>query len=111
MAFLLSQLLPFLIAIILVGATAALWRGVLPSVWSYMGLALLIVLGVHRVVQVGAEIVKLFTSGGYFLEYQKQPNMVEMAERSLTLETIVVSVLVVALSFPLLSWLRTLLAR
>ena len=96
---------------ILVGATAVLWRGVLPSVWSYVGLALLVVLGLHRVLQVGAEIVKLFRTGGYFLEYQKPPNMVEMAERSFTLEAVVVSLLIAALSWPLLSWLRTLLTR
>lgn len=111
MAFLFALILPFLTCVALVGTTALLWRAALPSVWSYVGLALLVVLGVHRVLQVAAEVIKLFTHGGYFLGYQKQPNMVELAERSFTVEAVTISVLVAVISWPLLSWLRSLLAR
>jgi hypothetical protein len=111
MIFLFSLLLPLLTCVLLSGATAILWRSVLPSAWSYLGLALLVLLGLHRILQVGAEIVKLFSTSGYFLEYQKKPNVVEMAERSFTLEAVVISLLIVLFSWPILSWLRNLLAR
>lgn len=111
MSFLLSLLLPLLTTVVVVGTTATLWRSTLPSVWVYVGVSSLIVLGLHRVLQIGTEAIKLFNSGGYFLEHQKQPNVVEAVARSLTIEALIVSLLLALLSWPVLGWLRTLLAR
>lgn len=113
MSFLLSLVLPFAVCVLLVGITSAFWWGKLHKPWAYVTFALLAMLGLHRVLQAGAEVVSLIASapGGYFLEYQPQPDLAQLAERSLTLEALLVSAVLVVAGWPLLRWLRALLSR
>lgn len=113
MSFLLSLALPFAVCVLLVGVTSALWWGKLHKPWAYVTFAFLAVLGLHRVLQAGADFIDVIAStpGGYFLEYQSQPDLVQLAERSLTIEALLVSTVLVVVGWPLLRWLRALLSR
>ncbi|MCR6477267.1 hypothetical protein NU688_13990 [Variovorax sp. ZS18.2.2] len=116
MSFLLSLVLPFAVCVLLVGITSAFWWGKLQKPWAYVTFAFLAVLGLHRVLQAGADFIGLIASastpGGYFLEYQQsQPDLVQMVERSLTTEALLVSTVLVVAGWPLLRWLRALLSR
>ncbi|MDQ0042458.1 hypothetical protein [Variovorax boronicumulans] len=111
MSFLLSLVLPVAVCVLLVGITSAFWWGKLQKPWAYVAFAFLAVLGLHRIVQVGAEFLRLFRRGGYYLEYQNQPDLAQLAERSLTIEALLVSTVLVVAGWPLLRWLRALLSR
>jgi hypothetical protein len=110
-SFLLSLVLPVAVCVLLVGITSAFWWGKLQKPWAYVAFAFLAVLGLHRIVQVGAEFLRLFRRGGYYLEYQNQPDLAQLAERSLTIEALLVSTVLVVAGWPLLRWLRALLSR
>ncbi|SFP90334.1 hypothetical protein [Variovorax sp. 770b2] len=111
MSFLLSLVLPVAVCLLLVGITAALWWGKLHKPWAYVTFALLAVLGLHRVLQAGVEFIRLFTRGGYFIEYQNTVDLVQMAERALTTEALLVSSVLAIAGWLLLRWLRALLSR
>jgi len=110
-SFLLSLVLPVAVCVLLVGITSAFWWGKLHKPWAYVAFAFLAVLGLHRVLQAGVDLIGLFTRGGYFLEYQGQPDLAQLAERSLTIEALLISTALVVAGWPLLRWLRALLSR
>lgn len=113
MQFFVNLLLPFVVCVGLVVATAVVWWNRLQSPWTYLGLSILMLLGIHRVVQVGVAIVSpIIWSSDYFLEARKDPaRFWELSAQSLTVEAIVVSTLMVAIGLPVLRSLRTLLAK
>lgn len=111
MSFLLSLVLPAAVCVLLVGITAALWWGKLHKPWAYVTFAFLAVLGLHRLLQAGVEFTRLFTRGGYFIEYQNPVDLVQSAERALTIEALLVSSVLAIAGWPLLRWLRALLSR
>jgi hypothetical protein len=113
MAFIASMLLPVAVCLLLAGITATLWWSSFSNPWLYLTLSVLTLLGLHRVLQFLAEVVKLFPgTGGYFLEARRDPvRFVELAQESLTIEAFIVSGLVVATGVPVLMALRTALVR
>ena len=113
MAFIASMLLPFAVCVGLAAITSALWWGSFQFPWTYFGLSVLTLLGVHRIIQVLAEIAKLLPStSGYFLEARQNPlRFVEVAQASLTFEATVVSTLVVGAGLPVLFLLRAVLQK
>lgn len=111
MSFLISLLLPTVVCLLLVSITAAAWWSKLSTPWAYVTFAFLGVLGLHRLLQAGAEFVKLFTRGGYFLEYQKRPDFVQAVEQSVTIEAILISSLLAIAGWFLLLSLKTFMVR
>jgi hypothetical protein len=111
MSFLISLALPIIICLVLAGASTLWWLKVLPSPLLFAVTALLATLGLHRLIQAATEFAKLFVGGGYFLEARQQPIFAQLASESLNTELLVVCVALVALSVPLLSMLRTAMAR
>lgn len=113
MQFLLAIALPFLTSLVLAGVFSALWRQSLQSSWQFFVFALLLLLGLHRVVQVFAEIVKLVRTelGGYFLESRKGADFYERVQEQLTVEAFVIAGAVVVIGIPLLFWLRNALLK
>ena len=109
MQFLVAITLPFLAALVLSIGCSILWWRSFQSPWQFFVLALLLLLGLHRIVQVAAELFKLLQSefAGYFLEYQKPPNLRDVIFEQITVEALVVAGLVVVAGIPLLVWLRT----
>ena len=91
--------------------SSAIWWRTLSSPYIYGGLSLLICLGLHRVLQSFAELIKMFGSAGYFLVYKERAPATEEILKTLNTETFVLSVLLVALGTPLLFLLRNLLLR
>jgi len=112
-SFIASMLLPFAVCVGLAVVTAVLWWSSFASPWAYLGLSHLTLLGLHRVIQLLAEVVKLFPGrSGYFLEARQNPvRFVELAQESLTIEAFVVSSLVVVAGIPMLLVLRAALAK
>lgn len=106
MSFILSMVLPFLVCIVLIAGTSLAWWYSLKNPWIFLTVGFLGLLGLHRLIQVGSELLKLFRSGGYFLEYRKPVDMVQSALESLTLEAVVVSTLIVVGGMPMLYWLK-----
>jgi hypothetical protein len=106
MAFLISMSLPFVVCLALVAVTSAAWWRDLRHPWLFAVVGLLAVLGVHRVIQVGAEVSKLFLGRGYFLEGRPTPSALQLAQEGLTVEAGAVSVLVAVFGFPVLLWLK-----
>ena len=88
MPFLATMVLPFAVCTGLAAVTAALWWASFQSPWSYFGLSVLTLLGLHRLIQILAEVVKLFPgTGGYFLEARQNPvRFVELSQKSLTMK-------------------------
>ena len=113
MQLLVAITLPFLTAIILSAVCAALWWQSLQSPWQFLVLALLSLLGLHRVVQVAAESFKLLRTelGGYFLEARKPPNLHELVLEQMTAEAFAIAGVVVIAGIPLLFWLRNALPK
>jgi len=113
MSFIASMLLPLVVCVGLAAVTAALWWASFHSPWGYFGLSILTLLGLHRVIQVLAEVVKLIPgTGGYFLEARRDPvRFVELVQEGITIEAFVVSGLVVAAGLPILFMLRSVLAK
>lgn len=81
----------------------------------YLGFSILCMLGLHRIVQLFSEGVKLVffhRPGGFFLEVSDDPvRMLDLAERSFTIEALAVSALVVCAGLPVLVFLREAIAR
>lgn len=111
MSFLVSLLLPFVVCLALVSITATSWWSKLSAPWAYVAFAFLGILGLHRCLQAISEFVKLFISGGYFLEYQKRPDFAELAARSFTVEALVISSVLAISGWFLLLWLKTIMVR
>lgn len=104
--------LPFLVAFLLSLIAPWMWRRVLVSPVRFGVFSFLILLGTHRVIQVLVELWKsLPLSGGYFLEYEKTPTAIELLERQLTVEALVISILLVAAGVPILYVLRRSMAH
>lgn len=113
MQFLIAITLPFLASLILAGVFSLLWRHSFQSPWQFFVFALLLLLGLHRVVQVCAELVKLVRTelGGYFLEARKGADFYERVQEQLTVEAFVIAAVVVVAGIPLLFWLRSALLK
>ena len=113
MPLLASMFLPFLACIGLAAVTAALWWRTLQSPWVYLVLSVLALLGLHRVIQAAAELVKLLGfGGGYFLEARQNPaKFVELAQEAINAEAIVVTLVVLAVGLPLVRMLWSLLPK
>jgi hypothetical protein len=111
MTFLFSLILPTIVCILVVGTTATLWWKVLTTPWTFVIFGFLTVLGLHRVIQALVEFIKIFTHGGYFLEYQARPNAIELLERSINIETVAITITLALTSLCFLYWLRSLLSR
>ncbi|QHJ00397.1 hypothetical protein GT347_21895 [Xylophilus rhododendri] len=111
MPFLASLILPFIVCFLLVGGTAMLWWTRLSTPWAYVAFGFLGVLGLHRCLLAIAELVKLFSGGGYFLEYQKRADVAKLMEKSLTGEAFAVSVALAIIGWFLLIWLKTIMVR
>jgi hypothetical protein len=113
MQFLIAIALPFLTSLVLAGVFSALWRQSLQSPWQFFVFALLLLLGLHRVVQVFAEVVKLVRTelGGYFLEVRKGADFYKRVQEQLTVEAFVIAGVVVVVGIPLLFWLRSALPK
>jgi hypothetical protein len=113
MPFLVSIALPFLTAVILSVGCSFLWWQLFQNPWQFFVLSLLLLLGLHRITQLGAEVVKLLNSemGGYFLEYRKPPNLQELVLEQISYETFAISGAIVIIGIPLLLWLRNALPK
>lgn len=113
MQFLIAITLPFLASLVLAGVCSAFWWKSFQSPWQFFVFALLVLLGLHRVVQVFAEAAKLLRTefGGYFLEVRKGADFYERVQEQLTLEAFVIAGVVVVVGIPLLFWLRSALPR
>ena len=100
---LLSYALPVVVAI---SCTAVWWR-TLPSPWLFLVLALLVLLGLQRVISGSWTLAKSgFGSGGFYLQRQS-----EMPEQTLLMESAAVAVLLVVLGVPLLMAFKNGLAK
>lgn len=111
MWFLLSMVLPVATSLLLAGAASALWWGTLRSPWAYLTFSVLTMLGVQRVLQMVLEVTKIALPGGYFLEHRPAPDVLQAARESITTESLVMCVLLLAIGAQLLHWLRTLFPR
>lgn len=106
MSFILSMVLPFFVCLVLITGSSFAWWNSFQNPWVFLAVGFLGLLGLHRVIQLGSEFLKLFRSGGYFLEYRKPADLVQATLDSLTLESIIVCVLIVAGGMPMLYWLK-----
>lgn len=112
MLFLVSLMLPFVVCIALVGVTAMSSWSRLSAPWAYVAFSFLGVLGLHRCLQVISVFVKgFFDTGGYFLEYEKKSNLVEMALSSITVEAFIISTVLAISGWYLLDWMKTVMIR
>lgn len=113
MAFFASMLLPLAVGVVLIVATGATWWGRLQSPWKYIGLSILVLLGVHRAIHFGVLIVSpLFWTSDYFVAATKDPARYwDLLDQSFTIEAVVVSTLIVAIGLPVLRFLRSLLTK
>jgi len=114
-AFFAYMFLPLTVSLGLATIASAVWWQRLESPWAYLGLSVLCMLGVHRAVQFVAEGAKLvfFTQpSGFYIEGSADPvRMLDLAERSFTIEAIVVAAFVVCVGLPILMYLRDALSR
>ena len=107
MAFLTSMLLPFIVAALLSAACSLWWRSEVSKPWLFWFLGFLLLLGLHRLLQAGLEVGKIFFGRGYFLEGGKvTPTMVELAAKELTVEAVALALILAVLGIPLLSIVR-----
>lgn len=106
MSFLLFLVLPFLLCLSMAAVTSLLWRQDLHNPGLYAITGFLTTFGLHRLLQAGAEIAKLFIQDVYFLESRPKPDIVQLAEETMNTETFVLGVLVVVLGIPLLHRLK-----
>jgi hypothetical protein len=109
MPFLLSMSLPFLACLGLIAVTSALWWRSIQSPWAFAIIGFLALLGVHRAVQAGTEVGKVFIGGGYFLEARTNASLAQLARENITLESLAISFAVVVAGLPLLFWLKRVL--
>ena len=109
MTFLISAVLPFLVAATLSIACAVIWRVQLARPMVYCAVAFFLVLGVHHLFKAVVELAKyLWPIGeGYFLVVRPTSvEEIEAIERQMTLEGLVIAIAVAILSYPLLTLLR-----
>lgn len=100
---LLSYALPALVAIF----CAAVWWRTLPSPWLFLVFALLVLLGLQRIISGAWSLAKLGVgSGGFYLQRQS-----DVPEQTLLMESVAVGVLLVVLGVPLLMALKNGLAK
>jgi hypothetical protein len=111
MSLLLALVLPFVLCAVMAGTTSLLWWRTFASPATFGVVALLAMLGLHRILQAVAEFLKLFVGGGYFLEARERPDVVQLAKESLNTEVVVLCVLLVTLGIPLLYWLRSVMVK
>ena len=105
MVFLAYLILPFLLCATMTGIAVLLWWKALSNPAAFAVAAFLSTLGLHRVLQIRAELVKLFW-GSYFLVARKSLDIVQLAKESINTETVVLCLMLVAFGIPLLYWLR-----
>ena len=107
MAFLASMILPFVVAGLLSAVCSLWWRGEIAKPWLFWFLGSLLLLGLHRLLQAGLEVGKIFFGRGYFLEGGKvTPATIELLTRELTLEALALAVILAVLGIPLLAMVR-----
>lgn len=110
MAFLISALLPLLVATTLSIACTVIWRIQLVRPMVYCVVAFFLVLGVHYLVQAVVELAKyLWPIGeGYFLVARPTSAAeIEAIERQMTIEGLAIAIAVVFFSYPLLTLLKS----
>jgi hypothetical protein len=114
MAFLISVLLPFLVAATLSIACTVMWRIQLARPMVYCAVAFFLVLGVHYLVKAVVELAKyLWPIGeGYFLVARPTSAAeIEAIERQITIQGLAIAIAVVFLSYPLLALLKSGVAK
>lgn len=99
----LSYALPVVVAI----SCGAVWWRTLPSPWLFLVFALLVLLGLQRIISGAWSLAKLgLGSGGFYLQRQS-----DMPEQALLLESGAVALMLVVLGVPLLMALKNGLAK
>ena len=84
-----------------------MWWRALPSPWLFFVFALLVLLGLQRIISGAWSLAKLgFGSGGFYLQRQS-----DMPEQTLLMESAAVAVLLVVLGVPVLMALKNGLAK
>jgi len=112
MQFLAALVLPTVVCLLLTGITAALWWESIASPWQYVAFAALVCLGIHRVLQVTAELIKkTAVVGGYFMARRDKPDFAQLVEEAFTIEAILVSIVLIAIAIPTLVWLKNALLQ
>jgi hypothetical protein len=108
MVFILSLVLPFVAALVVAAACSFMWRDILARPTLFFLLSVVVVLGMHRLVQVFLEVGRLLWPGSrsYFLEHQPTPSVIELFERGLTVEAFLLAIVAAAASYPLLLAIR-----
>jgi hypothetical protein len=108
-SFLASLVLPFAACVALSVVTARLWWASLQSPWTYLLLAILSLLGLHRLVQALVEILNLLGAGrSYFLVARRdQPGFWKLVDEAMTVEAVVVTGIVLVAGYGLLLLLRS----
>lgn len=109
MFLLIDMALPFAICILVSLGTSLMWWQTMSSPWSFLLLALLAMLGLHRMIQMLASFLDLFRGGGYFLEYRTPTDALTRMKEGITGETIAVCIALVVLGIPLLKWMQRML--
>ncbi len=99
----LSYAPPVVVAI----SCGAVWWRTLPSPWLFLVFALLVLLGLQRIISGAWSLAKLgLGSGGFYLQRQS-----DMPEQALLLESGAVALMLVVLGVPLLMALKNGLAK
>jgi hypothetical protein len=113
MQFLITITLPFMASLVLAAICSVFWWKSFQNPWQFFVFALLLLLGLHRVVQVFSEAAKLLRNelGGYFLETRKGADFYGRIQEQLTVEVFVITGVVVIVGIPLLFSLRSALQR
>ena len=107
MLFILYLLLSYVVPTLVAFSCAIVWWRTLPSSWLFFVFALLILLGLQRIISGAWSIAKMgFGSGGFYLQRQS-----DMPEQTLLLESAAVAFLLVVLGVPILMVLKNGLAK
>lgn len=109
MAFLVSALLPFVVAGLMAFACVLPWRELLTKPLLYGFASFLLLLGMHYLVKALVEFAKFFwpLGQGYFLVSRPTTERAITAiERQMTIEGLAVAAAVALLSYPLLVLIR-----
>ena len=113
MGWLAQMVFPFVACIVLSVVTTWLWWSVLQAPWTYFFLALVSLLGLHRVVQAVVEVLNLLGAGrSYFLVARRDdPGFWKLVDEAMTVEAIVVTAIVLVAGYGLLLLLRSYLVK
>jgi len=111
MWFIVPLLVPLLLSATMTAIASIWWWRTLAMPWFFTFVALLAMLGLHRVLQFLAELFKVATAGGYILEARPRPDPSQFLRESLSTELLVVCLLMLVVGTPLLFGLRAAMAK